>query len=394
VPSFKDLVWESTYRRLPFVILACRVRSGRRLERHQVAAREYPLWEDQGREPWKLDVQGLVIGDDVLTKKAALQRASEAKGPGDLYTPYTGLVPVRCTAFEFSEQTDELRVARFTASFEEDREPGRTETTVVRSTAELANSATALEEASTAELVATLDSEGPEVVREAPASVIRSLANKMRELNSLAGLSADIAQAVDLLDLLVTSASALVTAPADLASDLLQAIEHLGTYQAAPGGALFAYRSLFDEPEPEVPGSGATALQALQNATAVADLGRDGALAGWALAAAGFEWETLEQALAERDDLLEAIDERSDLVRGSDVLVALGALRAAVVASLPPPDRALPRVKTVQLAGATNALALAYELYGAPDAAEEIVARNHARNPLFLTGAVQVLSEA
>jgi prophage DNA circulation protein len=136
VPSFKDLVWESTYRRVPFVILSCRVRSGRRLERHHVASREFPVWEDQGRDPWKLDVQGLVIGDDYLTTKDALHRASEEKGPGNLYTPYTGLVPVRCTAFEFSEQTDQLRVARFTASFEEDREPGEREVTVVRATAE------------------------------------------------------------------------------------------------------------------------------------------------------------------------------------------------------------------------------------------------------------------
>lgn len=391
--SFKDLVWECTWRGVPFVVLTCRVRSGRRLERHEITSREQPAWEDQGRQPWKIDVQGTVIGDRYLEVKDALQRASEASGPGDLYTPYTGLVPVRCTSFEFGEQADERRMARFSASFEEDRDPQGQQTSAARATSDAASAAEALEAASTAELESTLEPAGPELVREAPASVVRSLANRMRELNSLAGVSAEIAQVVDLLDLLVTSASELVTAPADLASDLLQAIKHLGTYQAAPGGALFAYKALFDEPAPTVAGAGATASQAALNAAAVSDLARDGALAGWVRAAVEFQWATLDQALAERADLLEAIDERSDGVRGSDVLVALSGLRAAVVAALPPPERALPFVKTVELAGTTNALALAHELYGAPDEAEEIAARNRARNPLFLTGTVQVLSE-
>lgn len=393
MPSFKDLVWECTWRGVPFVVLSCRVRSGRRLERHEITSREQPAWEDQGRQPWKIDVQGTVVGDRYLEAKDALQRASEARGPGDLYTPYTGLVPVRCTAFEFGEQADERRMARFSASFEEDRDPQSQETSAARTTSDTSGAAEALEAATAVELEAALNPAGPELVREAPASVVRNLANRMRELNSLAGVSAEIAQVVDLMDLLVGSATQLVTAPADLASDLLQAIQHVGAYQAAPGGALFAYKALFYEPPPTVSGSGTTALQAATNAAAVADLARDGALAGWARAAVGFEWETLEQALAARTELLEAIDERADSVRGSDVLLALGALRAAVVAALPPPERALPFVKTVELAGTTNALALAHELYGAPDAAEELAARNRVRNPLFLTGTVQVLSE-
>jgi prophage DNA circulation protein len=53
----------------------------------------------------------------------------------------------------------------------------------------------------------------------------------------------------------------------------------------------------------------------------------------------------------------------------------------------------LPRLRSLTVNGRRTALALAWQLYGDPDRADEIVDRNAIADPNAVTGTIQVLTE-
>ncbi len=106
-------------------------------------------------------------------------------------------------------------------------------------------------------------------------------------------------------------------------------------------------------------------------------------------------WQTLSDALRAREVLADEIERQADETDADAVYVALGALRAVLTASVPPPDQDLPDLRTITLSQSVPSLVLAYELYDQASRGAEIVARNRIRHPGFVPAAtaLQVLQD-
>jgi len=105
---------------------------------------------------------------------------------------------------------------------------------------------------------------------------------------------------------------------------------------------------------------------------------------------------TYDQAISYRDQLLELIDAQSERGVDDQTYIALQALYAQVVASVPGTDQALPRQVALTLPITLPSLVVAYNAYEDASRAEEIVSRNNIRHPGFVPGgrALTVLSNA
>jgi len=116
-------------------------------------------------------------------------------------------------------------------------------------------------------------------------------------------------------------------------------------------------------------------------------------LAETAAFAARADWQTYDDAAGVRDEICQNIDE--ELAIASDpVYRALLHLRSDVAAVVPGGDP-LPRLTTIEVGAVLPSIVLAHRLYGAPDRAEELVARNRVEHPGFMPeGQLEVLVDA
>ena len=79
------------------------------------------------------------------------------------------------------------------------------------------------------------------------------------------------------------------------------------------------------------------------------------------------------------------------LTAGDTAYPTIVTLRSDVMRAIPG-SRALARVITIELREPIPVDVLAYRLYGSVDLADDIIARNKIRHPLFVSGVLKVLS--
>jgi len=122
-----------------------------------------------------------------------------------------------------------------------------------------------------------------------------------------------------------------------------------------------------------------------------------GGLRRWAVAAAAeiaatVAYVTEEDALSDRQAIVERIDQQA-ATAGDAVFPQMQDLRATLSLAIPGNQR-LARVIHVDRVGALPALLLSFQLYGTTDRETEIIERNNFQHPSFLAGRIAVLSEA
>ena len=106
------------------------------------------------------------------------------------------------------------------------------------------------------------------------------------------------------------------------------------------------------------------------------------------------EYATADDALADRDAVVEGLD-TIEPAADDAVFLGLAELRRAVVTDLTTRGAELPRVRSVTLPGTVPALVAAYRIHADAGRADEIVSRNRIRHPGRVPGGtpLEVLSE-
>jgi prophage DNA circulation protein len=117
--SLLDDLFPAAYRGIPFEMPDVREETGRRVVRFLFPGRDDTVHEDLGALDGPIFVTGFVIGEDYVRRAERLRAAFRTPGPGLLTHPWLGDIEViLAEPAEISFSDREIRLARFTASFE------------------------------------------------------------------------------------------------------------------------------------------------------------------------------------------------------------------------------------------------------------------------------------
>lgn len=394
---------------------------GRRVAVRKFAGRDGSEQQDTGREPDEFEVVAYLWGDDYDYARDDLEVALAESGPAALTIPTRGDLWVRVTRGPITtEHKDEggYCTVRFSVVVEE-REGARGLRVRVDTRAELVSSSSAVRKASASDFAKAANTKG--LAERYMDNTLRTVDAFTRKIGSITRstqtLLSPLTSLTTRLDALNQTSNTLLATPSLFATQALDAIftvfasidTVIGGIDRATGLPLSlrtpfqrgqharrldraggAFRG-FGEPFLEVATS-SLLRQAEANTLAVARLARAGVLAAQALAlaqaefdSASFALEALARALAEIDAVC--------LLRPSDALfTALADLRAKLTRYVLETASRLPETVVYAPPRPVPALVLAYDLYGDVAMEADLVARNRAPAPLYLTGRLEVLA--
>lgn len=386
----------ASFRGIPFFVATAERSGGRRIVTHEFPLRDDPYIEDLGRRARVFPVEGYILGDDYLAQRDALLEALEdTAGPGELVHPYYGVKRAICSNLTERETIADGGMAMFQIEFTEAPVQSVAPTEQTDPVSATEESASAAQAAVTEELETNYITEGqPSYALASLTDALSGAGDAMRDkLGALtlgeqeaARLSAEVRR-------FSLEAASLIETPTDIMTELGESIDALIEAVAdAPRPALLALQALAEEIEPApVFGTTPARVQEAANQTALAAALR----ATFTCAAARLlilvEYETLEDAVADRDAIADLLDDLAATVDDTSY-GPLVQLRADIVSRVPG-DAVLARLVTTERRVALPSLLLSYILYGSVDKADAIVARNRAPHPGFLSGSLQVLSD-
>jgi prophage DNA circulation protein len=409
--TFASFLRPASIRGVGFWIVASEDATTRRWIAHEFPGRDEPWHEDLGAGPAPLQLEGLLIGADVVSQAERLRRAARAAGPARLVHPWYGSLQVAILACEISFGANEGRVARFRLRLERYGSlpaPGIGGGLIARVLGFVQDVSDRVGEA-LAEVQAVLVP-GDQAIGTiiGIASGLAGAASGGLSASGLAQVLSDTVtgQAIASLAGLTPAEAADLPEVGARADALAAAIAAIPPATAgAPNVPLAALIALSGDPElvalPTDRSTPAAAAEA-DAAAAIAAASRAALAARAAAAATQATWPAREDALAARDSLAEALDGAADAAAAlgwDDTWSALIALRAAASAEISERAAPLPRVRRITLAAPLPAALLAYWLHaeeglgGVFARAEDIATRNRAAHPGFVSPArpVEVL---
>lgn len=364
---------------------------GRRTQVDEFPLRDTPYVQDLGRKTRRFQIEAFVSGDGYMEERDALIAAIEQPGPGLLTHPYYGIINVTVVEARVRQSSREGGRASFTLTCVEAGEdlfPAIEADTALG----LDTHATLASESAIREFARTFSVAG--LTGFSIAAVETELSRTIADVEKAVG---DVANAI----------AAEIRAPYNMAGLIVGAVQQIATLAATPFEALRLYQGLFNA------GSTGTnplttdqrrrqaqathALRELVRTSAVCEAARAASTADFSPApatAAGPGVPTSsDDVLRVRDDLLTALDARraaTDPVTGepigNELFDALRGLRAAIVADLHLRAARLPQLTAYTPKATLPARLIAWQIYGDAARAEEIVARNKIRHPLFVPG--------
>lgn len=373
----------ASFRGVPFAVDGSDRAGGRRTVEHVIPGRDYPIVEDRGRTAGRFSLEGFVAGGDYLERKDRLIAALELPGAGILVHPYFGNRRVQLIeGYRVAENPGEAGLARFTMEFVEvaDAPPEVAGDPV----GDVDAASDALKGQAVEDFAGDIVAEGqPEWVLSTARGDLTSLSGLLKRtgLASAAQAAADFARRADALS---DSVLEKLADPFPLGREIRQLIEDVDQTISGKLELFDVYRrNLFNFTPRTLSGDSIFRRRSRQNSEAISRLVRATALGQAASVAARVDWDSYDDAVGARDQMLDAIDSLQESV--SDALyLALEALRARVVVALPPEEEELPRLTTVTPDATQPSLVLAYRLYGSTDLAGDVVARNRISNPVFV----------
>lgn len=365
---------------------------GRRVVTHKFPLRDTVMHEDMGRRERTITVEGFLVGVDLVARLKRMEAALERRGPGRLVHPHYGALDVVVIAAKVTlGEARDLATLSITCEQHDPADPqpaGQVNGGSLMDRLGLSSVVSAVEEYSS---LLTLDGL-QDFVAEQLGVQLADLGVSMTDIASVYGLAQQARGAVS--GLLSWFDSGDRAASATVVTTAIAALG-VAAGTATPPDALLKIAS-DGIAAPALPGGtpGQAAVQS--NSLALDALVRGTAAAEAARASAVVDWNSRDQALSYRDQVVAAIDDASDRAGalGWDATWrALADLRAATVTHITATAAPLPRVTTVTPLVTTSSLLLAYRLDGDAvatvfDRAADIVRRNRTPHPGLLPGGV------
>lgn len=398
--SWRDALIQATFRGAAFFVAGHEGGVGRRVQVHEFPLRDRPFAEDLGRKSRTFAMDAYVLGPDYMAARDALLRAVERPGAGQLEHPYLGEMRATCTACKVRESTAEGGVARFALEFVEAGDALFVAVATSTSAAVASTGAAASKSAQSHFEAKHKLAKRPQFIAQASQDImgqaLQGMASALGRVRTVteqaAALNRDLEAAKrDLVTLVYSPASAAQA----LAGNLRSLIRNVTT---APRDALGLARPFysFGSLLPPVPTTTASRRAQATNQAVMLQLVRVTAAAEGARAASQVSFESYQDAIATRDELLASMDDTMLAGPDDDTYDALRALRAAVVADIAARGADLARLVQWTPAATTPALVLAQRIYADAAREPELLQRNRVRHPLFVAGAqaLEVLSNA
>ncbi|MEO0649380.1 MAG: DNA circularization N-terminal domain-containing protein [Planctomycetota bacterium] len=402
--SWEDGLQPASFRGIEFHVQGHESSHGRSLVVHEFPGRSRPAVEDFGRTARVYRMAAFLLGDDSHQRRDQLIAAVERNPIGypfrvasRLVHPFLGELDVALRSARVRQDASEGRLVRVELEFVESglEQPGVNRGPSVQG-AKADQAAAALEEVAAPTQIEKLAGPGtPQVVQDLSLSALDQANSVLASIDVFSGPAQAIAAFQDGVQQLVAQASQLVTAPADLVSQALSTVAAIEDAVGNALGALEAYQVLLDQAPPVEAGSAGLSLAAENNAAAVLETFQLGAAGRAVAAAARADWATVNDAVEAQQSLLGSI---STLQSGAsdDVYQALQAVRARLVADVPPPGVALPRLESLTFGQSVSTILVAYSVDGTLDQELALARRSKAEHPGFLPAGkpIQVVVDA
>lgn len=397
--SWRDRFRDAEIGGVPFHVRVSDGTAGRNVHVHEYPKRDRSWPEDMGRKTRRFTFEAYLLGDDSDLRAQRLLDVIETAGAKRLVHPWIGEMRITVLDFRGPRFSDnEGGMVRFSldvAEYDELVFPAASADTraAVEAAAEAAGDAS---EADFADSFDVLDA--PAFVADAAGDFLNGLSDQLGTITSRITSIPDALTAfvADLNDF-TASISNLILAPATLGARIGSLIGQIRTMAAQPGAAFDILEGYFDfqEDAQAVPTTTANRQRQADNQTAIKRHVQRSAVIEAARVAAGIDYPSYDEAISVRTSLIEAIDTQSETA-GDLVYAELVRLRSTVARDITARGANLARLTTITLPQSLPAVVLAWRLYGDPERAEEIIARNGVSDPLFLPGGtpLEVLTDA
>jgi prophage DNA circulation protein len=392
--SWRDRYRDASFRGVAFFVASHEHAFGRRQQLHEYPLRVKPWAEDLGRKARGYSVTAQILGENYDTDRDALIKAVETEGPGTLVHPYLGTVTVVCTSGSVSETSEEGGMAIFSLEFVE---AGELETPAAAAdTASAATeSAEALDVASASVFEDTFLVDGrPQFVADGALDVLGQGIDAISAAGSLlTGQGSALYDLVQKGQVLRTQALELIRSPAALAAqviDMARSVRQLASTPAAAFAALSTLLGFGSTLAAVVLGTPARTQQQVNQAALAAVIERAVA-AELVRATAEIAFASYQDAVIHRDafgDQLDALELSAGDAGEDGSYEALRAMRLAMVRDVTARGATLARILTLVPQAVQPALVIAHRIYADASRADEIVARNKVRHPLFVPAGV------
>ena len=391
MPNLPTSLLPAMWRYIPFEAREIGREVGRVVVTHEFPQEDEPQNEDMRRKTRKWKIQGFVVGEAAFAIRDLMMEACETKGPGPLLHPTLGLIQARCTDLAVREATEiGKNVVEFTFDFVESGEV----ISVGLIASAVALAASAVVTVACQIVFATrnkTDGESSDVKAQAAADhathalALAAVADKLTDRTGGAAFK--------------TAMQTIAASASSLSTDQVAAA---GAWQAAFAGVTSAadLRTITAALGPQVVASqaalslpGTRAGQRMRQNTAATDLLLYVSALAYAHQAASAEaFTTWDDAVSVRDGLSERVSNVLPCLSDPDVFAGLQDLRGAMVKAVSQEAVSLPRLRTLSVLHPVPAVVLAFDLYGTPDRAMEIVNRNGLSDPNAVCGTLRVVT--
>jgi len=395
--AWRDKLRPASFRGAGFFVESHNTESGRRLAVHTYPKRDLPYAEDMGRKAREFSMEAYVLGPDYMAARDALLAACEEAGPGQLVHPYLGTVQVTCNGCGSRERAGDGGMATFSLRF---IEAGKRNYPAqeIDFTAQVATDADAARAVAGDVFRAVYDTAGPAWLAAAAAGdvesaleLINTVAKSMPNPLDMAAVGAFL----DKLDKAAAMVNAALTGDPGKLGELIDGI--VGDLAGVTGAEALAEvakfgeelgsqaASLFGGALPAIVTSTANLAKQATARDAFTSLVRELSSAHGVEAALNKGYEAFQDAMGARDLVLGALDGALLKTKSDQSYQALQQLYSTAAAGFVKLGAVLPNLNTyTPPPAATPALALAYDLYGDLDRADELAKRNKIRNPGYL----------
>ncbi len=385
--SWRDSLRPASWRGVAFEVEATSGTFWRRVARHEYPQRDIPAIEDMGRATRELTISAFIIGDRYMQRRDQLIAAAEKPGPGVLIHPYLGRMRVVCESFSLGETTTDGRMATLEFTFVEAGEltfPTGAALTKgkVESAADAVKAAAKTDFTNNFSLTKYLY-----LTKAAVDDLHHKLQHVEDALNAPGAAVADVVTIKEKTTALAASAATLFQTPATFVDDfqaILGAPDDFAAYDDILGDGTEGDTANANQ---TTPGE----KQQEENRFALQRLYWRSSLAGAALALAGLDFTSYDDAIEVRDKIADRIATEAETGGSNESFEALTDLKTSVFEDITEKASTLAKLRTVT----TNdgaALVMAYELYNDRERGDEIIERNKIPNGSAFAGSVRVLS--
>lgn len=403
--SWHDRAQQGSFRGVPFHVNSNEMDFGPRTIVHEYPKQDKAYIEPNGKKPREIPLEFFVVGEDYDRERDALIAALEEAGPGELVVPKLGRMTVNVTRAHMRETKEEGGKASFSVTFLEAGELQFPKAAVNTKNDVVTKAGTARTALQTAFAKVFKVLRKPSYIAEQADTLIRSATDQLRVINGgIAALTEPYASLARDIDQFGDELATLMQQPANLVSDFTGLMGSVHNAVADVQSAIDVYDNLFDFGDDLSAVSVTTSNRQIEadNQAAIVQMVRAAAVIEHAVAETNKVYAipgsqsqpedavvvSLDEAQAIRDTLAGRLQTLAFAATDDDLYATLMALRAAVVKDINTRAVNLPRVIRYTPPATLPMVVIAHRLYGDARRADELIARNKIRNPLFVSGGV------